>query len=434
MRLKNILVLTRREFLSRVRTKAFWLSTIILPIFMVAVTVTPSLLMSRTPSHQNMVVVDETGQIGSLVKAEIGSQTEAGNTDGGPITFEIEIQPAAADPAAQRAELDRKVLDETLDAWVWLTPDVLSPREDGERHKVEYHGRNISNVITQQQLTTALSSAVRTVRLREAGLPEEQINQLSTRVGLETFRVTEQGQRAEEGVAGAILAYALGFLLYMCFLLYGAQVVNGVLEEKSSRIVEVMLASVRPSEMMLGKLLGICLAALTQLVIWIGTLVVLTAPGILATLAWLPQRALPSLSVGLALHFFGFFLLGFFLIATLYAAIGAAFNTLQEAQQLLFIPMMAVMLPFFLMFAIINAPDSKLAVIASLIPLFTPMLMVTRIAISAVPVWQIALSYLLTTAFVAFMVWLCARIYRTGILMYGKKPTFAELLRWMRHS
>ncbi len=434
MQRKNVLILTKREYLARIKTKGFWISTVLLPIAMVGLTVVPSWLMSKAPSHQELVVVDETGQIGDLLVDELGKREGDGQPESGSITFEVQVRAASSDREAQRAELDRAVVDEELDAWIWLPPEILAPREGDQRQSVEYRGRNISNVLTQQQFASALSSAVRTVRLTEAGLDEGLIDQLSGRIGLETIRVTQEGEKAEKGLAGAALAYALGFLLYLSFMLYGMQVLNGVLEEKSSRIVEVMLASVRPIELMMGKILGICLTALTQLVIWIGTLVALTAPGVVATIAFLPEGTVPTFTIGLALHFFAFFLLGFFLVATMYGAIGAAFNDVQEAQQLAMLPMMVIMLPFFLSIAVINAPDSLLATVGSLIPPLSPMLMVTRLSISVVPLWQVALSYLLTAAAVFFMVWLCARIYRTGILMYGKKPTISEIFRWLRHA
>jgi len=432
MQLRNVLILTKREYLSRIKTKGFWIGTVILPVAMVALMVVPNWLMAKAPSHQELVVVDETGQVGKLLIAELEKEKVGGQLENRSITFDVKVEAPNSDREAQRAELDRAVVAEELDAWVWLPSEILEARKGGERQEVEYRGRNISSVITQQQFKSALSSAVRTVRLTEAGLDEELIDQLSGNIGLETIRITEEGGKAEEGAAGFILAFALGFMLYICYLLYGAQVLNGVLEEKTSRIVEVMLASVRPIELMMGKLLGICLTALTQLVIWIGTLVVMTAPGIVAMIAI--KGKVPNFTIVMALHFFAFFLLGFFLVATIYGAIGAAFNDVQEAQQLAILPMMVVMVPFFLMMAVINAPDSSWATVASLIPPFTPMLMVTRLSISVVPLWQVALAYLLTTTFVVFMVWFCARIYRTGILMYGKKPTIGEIFRWLRHA
>jgi ABC-2 type transport system permease protein len=200
-------------------------------------------------------------------------------------------------------------------------------------------------------------------------------------------------------------------------------------------VVEVMLAAVEPVDLMAGKLVGICLAGLTQLGIWFATALALTAPGFLTLFAFLPEGiSLPTLPPSLIVHFFLFFLLGYFLYATFYAMIGSAFNNTQEAQQASSIGVIFVVAPWIFMFPVINSPDSTMAVVTSLIPLFTPFLMLLRIAVKTPPVWQIALSYALTLAFCGFMIWLCARVYRVGILMYGKKPTLKEIWRWVRYA
>jgi ABC-2 type transport system permease protein len=217
-------------------------------------------------------------------------------------------------------------------------------------------------------------------------------------------------------------------------VLYGQQVMNGVLEEKTSRIVEVLLATVQPIELMVGKLAGIGAAGLTQLVIWLGTLAALSAPAVMTAMALAPGGNLPQVSGALLVHFLILFLLGFALFATLYAAVGAATNNVQEAQQFAGFLVIFLVAPIFFLVPIINDPDSTLAVVLSMIPLFTPLLMMLRIAVKMPPLWQIVTAYLLTAAFVAFLVWVCARIYRVGILMYGKKPTFQELWRWIRYA
>jgi ABC-2 type transport system permease protein len=183
---------------------------------------------------------------------------------------------------------------------------------------------------------------------------------------------------------------------------------------------------------MAGKLIGICLAALTQLAIWMVTALVITAPGLLAGLASLPEGV--NLTPAIVFHFFALFLLGFVLYASFYALVGAAFNNSQEAQQMASIAMIFTVLPWMVFMPVLNDPDSTLAVVTSLVPVLTPMIMMLRIAVKTPPVWQIALGYALLFAFDVFMVWLCARVYRIGILMYGKKPTIKEIWRWTRYA
>jgi len=212
-------------------------------------------------------------------------------------------------------------------------------------------------------------------------------------------------------------------------------VMTGILDEKSSRIVEVLVSAVKPFELMLGKLLGIGFVGLTQFAIWLLTTTVITSPGLAVAVALLPKGvSLPQLGIGVALHLAIFFVLGFFVFASFYAALGAAFNNIQEAQQMAAPLILLLVVPVFLAPRVINDPESTFSVVLSLVPLFSPLLMTLRLAIRMPPIWQVLLAEVLTASFVVLMVWASARIYRVGILMYGKKPTFGELARWLRRA
>ncbi|MBZ0090226.1 MAG: ABC transporter permease, partial [Thermoanaerobaculia bacterium] len=343
-------------------------------------------------------------------------------------SFTVEAITAGADPAALRATLDRRVLAGEIDAWLWISPAGL------DQNQVEYHAESVSNFITQGRLEHVLSELVSEARLTQAGLDPARVTPLTRDVELTTVRVSKEGSRKEASMAGFMLAYFLFFLLYMVVTIYGQQVMNGVLEEKNTRIVEVLLAIVKPVELMVGKLAGIGLAGLTQLAVWMATMLVLSAPGVLGAMALGGGFQIPSVTAAVAVHFLLLFLLGFFFYSSLYAAIGAATNNAQEAQQFSGIVIPFLVGPVLLMLPVINDPNSTLSTVLSLIPPFTPLLMMLRIAVKMPPLWQILAGYVLTAGFVAFLVWLCARIYRIGILMYGKKPTFAELWRWIRYA
>jgi ABC-2 type transport system permease protein len=440
MRIDPILTIAKREYLSRVKTKGFWIATLLLPLAMAALTILPSLIAMKSRASQRLAIVDEAGGYGETLAAKLVEATKP-KPSGTPVVerkranedetaqFEVELVARAGDRDAQRAELDRKVLAGEIDAWLWLSQEGLAKNE------VEYHAESVSNFMTQGRLSNVVSEVVGTARLRAAGIDATQVAELTHEVDLETTRVLAEGSRQEGGMAGFFLAYFLFFLLYMVTLLYGQQVMNGVLEEKTSRIVEVLLATVKPIELLVGKLLGIGLAGLTQLAIWLTTMVTLSAPAVLTALAIVPADVqLPQVSLMLVVHFLTLFLLGFSLFATLYATIGAATNNVQEAQQFAGFLVIFLVAPMFFLIPIINDPDSTLAVVLSMIPPLTPMLMMLRIAVKTPPLWQILTAYALTAAFIAFLVWVCARIYRIGILMYGKKPTFQELWRWMRYT
>jgi ABC-2 type transport system permease protein len=442
MQLNNVVVVAKREYLQRAKTKAFWIATLILPLFVAGISIVPALLLSKTKSSQRIVVVDETGRVGNgLVarmnahetetpkEAEKSSLRRSRNNEAGNVTFQAQTEPLAADREAQRADLNRRVMDKSLDAWVWIGPGVFADKP------VEYHARSVSNVFTQEALRDELSSVVRQERFREAGIDPAKVDELSRSIRLDPQRVSASGSRSEGSLGAAALAMVLFFMLYVAILMWGQQVMQGVLEEKGSRVIEVVISCVTPFELMLGKLVGICLLGLTQLAIWLGTMLVVTAPGLAASFALLPAgTVLPTLSPVMLINFVLLFILGFLAYATLYAGIGASFNNLQEAQQAAGIAMVFVIIPVTVMYPVINDPNSTMATVLSLIPMFTPLLMPLRIAVDMPPFWQIALAYALTIGFVLGMIWVCARIYRVGILMYGKKPTFAEIWKWTKYA
>ena len=458
MQLERIAVVAKREYLQRVRGKGFWIATLVLPVFLAAVTILPSLLLAKAETRQKVVVVDTTGQVADELQSVLAARAAAassasatsatpqaagsdrgssgrgghgsrGSRSHGKASFDLTIEPPLPGQAAQREDLDRRVRAGTIDAWIGVDPAGLAANH------IEYHARNVSNFVTQEVLKDSLSTAVRRVRLRQAGFDPERIGALTQPVDLDTVKIGKEGSRAEESMAEFAFAYALFMMLYMVIAIWGQQVMTGVLEEKGSRIVEVLVASVRPFDLLMGKLVGICCLGLTQIAIWFATLIALTAPGVIASIAFLPAGMhLPTVSLTLAVNFAIFFVLGFFVFATFYAAIGASFNNVQEAQQVAAFVVFFLIAPLFLMFRIVNDPDSTLAVVSSLIPPFTPLLMTLRIALQPPPLWQLLLSYVLTLSFIWGMVWLTARIYRIGILMYGKKPTIQEIWRWVRYA
>ncbi|MGB5160673.1 MAG: ABC transporter permease [Thermoanaerobaculia bacterium] len=426
MRPGNFRTIAKREYLARLRSKGFWISTIALPIMMAAWAVLPSLMVAKARTSQKLAVVDRTHLVAELLQTALD---DLARRTADQVSFDLEVVEPRVDAESQRADLDQRVLDEEIAAWVWIDPEMLA------ENRVEYHAESVSNFITQQALTGALSVAVQQVRLVESGYDPEIVAELSSTIDLDTVRISEEGSRAEGGLGGFALAFAVFMVLYMTTLIYGQQVMLGVLEEKSSRVVEVLLSAVDPIDLMAGKIAGIGLAGLTQIAIWFATAAVLTAPGVIAIMAFLPAGTeLPTLSPILVLHFFLLFILGYFFYATFYAMIGSAFNNPQEAQQMASLAVIFVVLPWIFFLPILNDPDSTLAVVTSLIPIFTPFLMVLRIAVKMPPTWQILLGYFLTSALCAGMIWLCARIYRVGILMYGKKPSLRELWRWVRYA
>jgi ABC-2 type transport system permease protein len=405
----NTLIIAQREYLARVRSKGFWLATVALPLALAAFGVLPSLLLMRSDATHRLVIVDVTGRLGDEVRREltggearevVDAVTPAGG-DGARADFEIELL-----GEFDRGDLNRRVLAGDIDAWILI--DDASLEED----QIRYYAESVSNFFTQERIENAVSAAVRAWRLEAAGYDADEVGALARPLDLAAVKVTPEGEKEEGVAAGIVLAYFLFFTLYLVLVIYGQQVMNGVIEEKS-----------------------ICSVALTQLGIWMATVIVLTLPGVVAAIAWIPQgTTLPTLGPGLALHLLINFLLGFFLFCSLYAAIGAAFNSVQEAQHFAVVVVAFLVLPVLLFWKVLNDPDGGISVVTSMIPLFTPLLMMLRLVVKAPPAWQVAVAYLLTAAFTWALVWFSSRVYRVGILMYGKRPSLSELARWIKHG
>jgi ABC-2 type transport system permease protein len=428
MQLSHAVIVGKREYLTRVKSKGFWVATAVLPLFMAAMILGPALAASKTRAEQRLAIVDSTGA--GLGQELADALAKKGKAHGqGEVSFDPVLIAPGPDPAAQRRELDRKVRAKEVNAWVWLNREGLAV------NRFEYHSESLSNVITQEVLKSRIWDVVSKWRLRQAGFDPARVAELIKPFDLDTVRLSATGSRAEQGITGFMLAFGLCFVLYMVIIIYGQQVMQGVLEEKSSRVIEVITSSIQSTELMTGKLVGICLVALTQLLIWVATIVVLTTPGLIGAFLAMPAgMSLPSLAPAVVIHLFLLFLLGFFLYATLYAMIGASFNSIQEAQQFAAVAVVFIVPPMMFIMPIINDPDSTLAVSMSMFPFFTPLVMMLRIASKMPPLWQIVAAYSICLVAIGFMVWLCARIYRVGILMYGKKPTLQEIWRWVRYA
>jgi ABC-2 type transport system permease protein len=418
--LTRVWAIVRREYLERVRSKAFIVGTVLGPILMTGLTVIPGLVMAKTGKPLHISIVDETlvlrpGVEAALARHRLGNQAR----------FVIEALPAGEGSARDKALKDT-VIGGRLDGYLQI------PKEAADRNEATYFGKTVSNMGDIQTMASAVSEALVAYRLGREGVDTSRVAQLTRRADLKPVRLSLGGEREDRGLA-VVVAVVLFMILYTTVLMWGQVVMTSVIEEKSSRVVEVLASTVPAQVLLAGKLLGVGAAGLTQFLVWAFSLAGLSvaSAGFLATLG---QGAVPEISPLMLAAFVAFFLLGYLLYSAMFAAVGAAVNTTQEAQSLVFIvvgPLIAAVVMFP---AVLQAPDGPLATALSLFPLFTPLHMFLRMAILPPPAWQVALSMALTAATTAGMVWIAARIYRVGILMYGKRPTFPEILRWVRHT
>ena len=416
--MSRVFAVARREYLERVRSKAFLISTILGPTLLAAFMIAPILLTRQRGRPLHVAVLDASGVLG----AEVG-ESLARRKVGGQERFVVEVAPPGSEEGA-RAALQERVVAGSLDGYLYLSKDAL------ERSAAEYYGKNVSNMMDLQLMNKAVEEALVSRRLTRDGLDPERVRSLTRAVDLKTSRVTARGAREDRG-ASFMLSLVLMMLLYTTLFTWGAAMMNGVLEEKTNRVVEVVVSSLPASRLFAGKLVGVGAAGLTQFMVWAACLAGVSAAGAAGMGA---AGALPELSPGLLVAFVLFFLLGYFLYGSMYASIGAAVNTSQEAQSLVF----PVMTPLFLSVVfwpmVLASPDSTLSVVLSLVPFFAPLLMFLRMAAVSPPLWQVALSMVLMLATIVAVTWASARIYRVGILMYGKRPTFPEILTWVGRS
>lgn len=336
--------------------------------------------------------------------------------------YKVEIEP---DPSeATRSALKDKVASGKLDGYVWLSDEALQSR------KIDYVARETSDFIEAASLQAALKTALLRQELMAHGASADDADRFMQDVQLQTVGVKRGKEARAGGPAQFLGVLVLTMMLYMAVLLYGVAVMRSVLEEKTSRVVEVVLSSATAKELMAGKVLGVGAVGLTQILIWALIGLVLLAPGMAAAKSLanvnLPIAAVPAFAV--------FFFLGYLLYSALFAALGAMVNSEQEAQHWQFLVMLPIIVPILMMTFIIRQPNAPLSLWMSLVPFFAPILMYMRIVVQTPPLWQIGVCIALLILTIWGVVALCSRIYRVGILMYGKKPTLPEIVKWVKYA
>jgi len=422
--LRRIAAIIRREYLERIRTKAFWVSTLLVPLFMGAMMVIPAWLAERGGGEFTVAVLDLSGRFAGPVKAEVDKRLSSSDEK---LSIHLSIVDPGPDPEATREQLKEEVQAGTYDGLLMLPAGLP---DEGEP---QYLAPNVAAFKLLSILERSVNDALVADRLTRAGLDPEKVSDLTRRVDLKTFKLGKKGEETRDQGQGFLLSYGFMLIIYMSVLMYGIYVMRGVLEEKTNRIVEVVIATVKPFELMLGKILGIGAVGLTQFSLWGLALAAITAPGAMTALGFAGVE-LPSLPPVLLVFFVVFFVLGFLLYGTLYAGIGAAFDTEQEAQNFQTLVTIMLVVPLVLMVQILNQPDGTLSVVLSLVPFFAPMLMFLRMTLTPVPAWQLAAAVAGLLAAIVVSAWVVGKIYRVGILMHGSKPTLKDLARWLKEA
>lgn len=442
--MRKFLAVVKREYIQRVRTKFFVVATVLGPLLMAGFTVVPAMMLGmKSGGPSRVAVVDQTGKMYERVARELATgrktsddddeetpaQPPVGNSNpkervdqSGKLfrgNYAVEQVPLEGRTIEDiKKDLETRVQKRELDGYIVLPPNLLT------EGKAEFRSRNSADLFSNKDVAVAISTAVRGQRLAEKHIDEKFIEAASERVQLKT---TGAGGTESKGAASFYLVFGVGFLIYMTVLLYGQFVLGAVIEEKETRIAEILFSSIRSFPLMMGKLVGVSLVALTQLGIW--------AMAFLIFSAWAAGGSsikLPHIPPMMFVYFAVFFLMGFFIYATVYAVVGSMVTTTQEGGQLALPVVLMLVAGLYLSFNIIRSPNSSLAFWSSMFPFFAPITMLVRIVTETPPLWQILLSLGICIVTIVGLIWLASRIYRVGMLMYGKKATIPEVWRWVR--
>jgi ABC-2 type transport system permease protein len=357
-----------------------------------------------------------------------GQNARAVGRFGDPKSFALtEMKTEGRSTDEIRAELDQRLRAKELDGYLILSPDLLTTG------RAEFFNRNPGDELSRQLLQSALNRAVREQRLIAAKVDSETRKELFKNVELESVKVGATGVERDSG-SSFFLVFGVGFIMYLAILMYGQVILGAVIEEKETRIAEILFSSIKPFTLMMGKLVGVSLVALTQLCIWGTAFAAFSVYGINLLSSRGLSVSMPSIPLSHYIYFGLFFLLGYFIYATIYALVGSMVTTAQEGGQLAMPIILILVVSFYLFLPVSRSPDSNFSFWVSMLPFSAPVVMPVRIVTQTPPFWQIALSLLIGFGSVLSIMWVASRVYRVGMLMYGKRASLPEAWRWMRQA
>jgi len=409
-----MLVIARREFLERVRSRWFVVITLLGPIGMVAMVLVPALIAGRGAEGAKVEIADKTGQIAQPLFEKLA---------------EAKWKPAIipADTPDQ-AEMDR-IRDSKINGFITIPKDAL----DGGQ--IRYRGDNASSQVVEATLHQLVNQVVQSERGKRAGLPKDKLDAVLARANFDAQHTNGKTEGAS-GLATFAIGYLLAFILYMVITLYGVGVMRSVVQEKTSRVMELMVATVKPRSLMAGKILGVGAAGLVQVVAWLamGAITLAYRDQILGAFgATGTGPGLPPLAFDVVVIVVVYFILGFFFYASMYAAVGAMVSSEQDTQQVQTPVTMVMVIGVLCLQLVSNDPRGSTSAIMTMVPFWSSMLMPMRYVLGGATLGEVAISLGILVASTVLIARAAAKIYRVGVLMYGKRPDVKELIRWLRY-
>lgn len=430
-------VIMKREFFEFVQSKTFIIMTLLGPLLIAGFIALEIFILTRGGGgHYSVTIIDQSSdQVGQSVEAALKN---ARGFMGKTVNFEISRIDKPANIKAVRDSLDARVTADSLGGYLIIPAGVLA----GDTAR--YFGKDATNDDLTRTLNSTLQHVVQSTRFGREGIDQTKVVAAMRDVPFAAEKTTGRGMKGNAGAAQA-LAGLMGFAIYLVIALYGAAIMNGVLEEKRDKIVEVIVSSVRASQMMIGKVLGIGAAGLLQMFVWVASVgLAIAYAGSIATLLHLsPEKALmikglvsalPHVPLSVGIVFLAYFVGGFLIYSTMYATIGSIATTNQEAQQMVFPAVLPLVIGFLMANTALRNADSPMAKVGSWIPFTSPLVMPVRAVLGSATTVEIVGSFILLLIMAFMMLWLAGKIYRVGIFATGKKPTMKEVARWVRAS
>lgn len=412
----SIWLIARREYLEQVRGKAFKLTTILIPTIFAVIMAVAILPGKYWGSGKHIAVATQNPSLAELIRDQLLADKDA------KTTVDIISPATTADRQRLHEEMDRK----QIDGFVWVDSLVEG------KEQATYVSRSAGDLTTEARLDHVINQALMDQRMVDHGTPSTALPTITKNVDITTLLYREGKEIPSSAISTLFLGYGMAFLLTFTVVMYGMNVGRSVIQEKTSRIFEVMLSTVKASDMLAGKLIGIGAVGMTQITIWIGLGAILLSSALLES--WMAGMAKPQISLAEIVLLSIYFLLGYTLYSTFFAGLAATCDTEQELQQYAPLAAVPVWLSFGMFMFILSNPNSIWSILVSMFPPTAPITMAFRFTAQFPPVWQIALSLALMVLAIYVVLWLSSRIYRVGILMYGKRATLPEMLRWLRYS
>jgi len=413
----NIWLIARREYFERIRTRGFLITTVLIPLIMAGAVFGSAVMGGKAPTTIDVVSSDV------ALTEDLPAELQASGTKH-LIVYSSVVGPDAASQQTLRQRLDANLVGGHMDGYLWITPAASASAAPTFTYTPNSEDATSEVAI----LTRALQSVLAQEQAKHRGIVSGQVAGAGETVGIQVLSPPKH----EDKDSAVVSVTTLFFLMYMVIMLYGMNVARSIIEEKTSRIFEVMLATIRPGEMMAGKIIGVGSVGLTQVVIWLTAAFLLSRTQVAANLGGHTIHF--ALSAEQIIFFFVYFILGYLFYSSIAAALGAMTNSEQELQQLNMFLVLPLAVCFISLGRVMNSPDGHTARIMALIPPFTPLLMYLRISLGHPSAWEIAFSIAFTSFCIYLIVWITSRIYRVGVLMYGKRPTLPEIIRWLKYS